>query len=117
MTEALTPVIEAAKAARSPEFMEHHQPSDVLFLAWRQAFLEEWEIGALSLDREAVKTAKHLAGKDADRIVFVQPLACIENYARGAKHVVRDYAYASAPYWYAEYYDHVAATLKLAKDA
>lgn len=112
----LEPVIEAATLAIEgmPDYLRAqagHRPPDVLFRAWRKAFLDDWaSYTKRRLDPRAVAMARKLAGDNADRIVFTQPLAVCQTKTN-QPFQIRDMVYNTAPFWYAAYYDVAEAAL------
>jgi hypothetical protein len=99
--------VEAAAKVDQPNLAD---ASELLFLAWRQAFLDEWAGYEKRLDQKAVKLARKLAAADPDRIVFRQPLA-YQKDVTGKEWLVRDMVYMAAPFWYAAYYELAFAVL------
>lgn len=99
--EIVSSAVAAAAQVNQPNFA---RASDLLFLAWRQQFLEEWKVYEERLSPVAVKMARRLADDDADRVVFRQPLAYTKAIG-GQQFEVRDLVYTSAPFWFAAYYD------------
>lgn len=111
LNEKILPVIAAAVDALSAENISQHAPSDLLFLAWRQAYIDEWAEYEKRLNQMAVQIAKKMAADQADRIVFRQPLAYQKDLA-GKEWLVRDMFYLSAPFWFVAYYEIVREAIE-----
>lgn len=111
--DLVTAGVAAAARINQPSFSS---ASDVLFLAWRQAFLNEWAACESGMDKTAVNLAKKLAGDQHDRIVFRQPLYYQRDLSQH-EWMVRDLVYSSAPFWFAAYYELVLAAIEACDSA